>query len=69
MDYNALITELNKASLFDLWRLNAAIRNLLEDPRRHDAIKASLRPGQIVRYFSGRENRDISGRVFAIKNN
>ena len=38
MNYTDLLTELNKASLFDLFRLNVAIDRELENPHRLIAI-------------------------------
>jgi hypothetical protein len=67
MDYAALLDALEKASLFDLWRLNAAIARALEDPRRNEAIRAKLCVGQAVRYFEAKENREIGGRIVEIK--
>lgn len=67
MDYASLLDALGKASLFDLWRLHAAISRALEDPRKNEAIRASLHIGQAVRYFDARENREIPGRVVEIK--
>ena len=51
MDYASLLDALGKASLFDRWRLNAAIRRVLDDPNKNQAIRAHLRVGQSIRYF------------------
>ena len=67
MDYAALLDELEKRSLFDLWRLNAAIARALEDPRKNEAIRARLCIGQAIRYFDAKENREIGGRIVEIK--
>ena len=67
MDYASLLDALGKASLFDLWRLSAAIGRALEDPNKNEAIRANLRVGQSIRYFEAKENREISGRVVEIK--
>lgn len=67
MDVTALLDAIEKALLFDLWRLKAAIGRALEDPRKDDAVREGLRAGQAVRYFDDRENREISGRVVEIK--
>jgi hypothetical protein len=67
MDYASLLDALGKASLFDLWRLNAAIGRALEDPNKNEAIRANLRIGQSIRYFEARENREIAGSVVEIK--
>ncbi len=57
MNYTAIIEELGKASLFDLYRLSAAIQNQLEDPARIAAVKRNLRVGQTLRWFDSSENR------------
>ena len=67
MDYASLLDALGKASLFDLWRLNAAIRRVLDDPNKNQAIRAHLRVGQSIRYFEATENREIPGTVVEIK--
>ena len=67
MDYASLLDALGKASLFDLWRLNAAIGRALEDPNKNEAIRANLRVGQSIRYFEAKENREIPGTVMEIK--
>lgn len=67
MDYASLLDALGKASLFDLWRLNAAIRRVLDDPNKNQVIRAHLRVGQSIRYFETTENREIPGTVVEIK--
>jgi len=39
MDYAALLNALDKASLFDLWRLNVFIARALDDPHKNEALK------------------------------
>jgi len=67
MDYASLLDALGKASLFDLWRLSAAIGRALEDPNKNEAIRANLHVGQSIRYFEAKENREITGSVVQIK--
>jgi len=67
MDYNHLASELEKASLFDLWRLNCVIRNLLENPQKLDAIKKNLHKDQKISYFESAENRLVEATVIRIK--
>jgi len=67
MDYASLLDALGKASLFDLWRLSAAIRRVLDDPNKNETIRAHLRVGQSIRYFAAKENREIPGTVVEIK--
>lgn len=67
MDYNLVISELQQASLFDLFRLQAAIGKLLEDPTRLIAIKRALRQGMEITYFHEQENRLIPARLLQIR--
>jgi len=57
MNYTAILEALGQASLFQLFRLNAAISNQLDDPTRIAAVKRVLRVGQTVRWFDSTENR------------
>ena len=43
MDYSAIIQALQSASLFDLYRLQAAIGIQLEDPTRIEQLRVPLR--------------------------
>jgi len=67
MDYSKLIEELKQASLFDLYRLHAAIGQQLENPQRVKEIKNGLRLGQTVSYFDVRENRLIAAEIIKFK--
>jgi hypothetical protein len=44
MDYELIVSALQKASAFDLYRLQSAIGHLLDDPLLLNAIKRQLRP-------------------------
>ena len=57
MNYSKILEELNSASLFELYRLEQAIRRSLEDPVRIRTIKESLKVGQDIEYFDAEENR------------
>ncbi len=67
MDYNLILSELQKASTFDLYRLQAAITRLLDDPERVIAIKRQLRPDMEITYFHQEENRLIPARVLELR--
>ena len=67
MDYSALLKALEQASLFDLWRLNAAIGRALDDPARIAAVRRQLRPDQDIRYFEAGENREITATIIQVK--
>jgi len=63
MDYTFIIDELRAASLFDLFRLRAAISEQLEDPQRIDQVRRRLRPGMPINYFDEAQNRLIEATV------
>jgi hypothetical protein len=67
MNYNAILDALNQASLFELHRLNAAIRNQLEDPARIRKVKQVLRVGQTVTWFDEQQNRLLEARLLEIR--
>jgi len=56
MDYTHIIEELDKASLFDLYRLQAAINNEIDNPKRIKEVKNSLQVGQEVTWFDETTN-------------
>ena len=63
MNYAQVLEALAEATLFDLYRLNAAIDQQLQDPSRLQAVKNQLRLGQTVEYFDARQNRTVAARV------
>ncbi len=63
MDYTFIISELRAASLFDLFRLRAAISQQLEAPERIGQVRARLRPGMPISYFDEAQNRLIAATV------
>ncbi len=67
MDYTQLLNELEKASLFDLYRLRVGIGKMLDQPDRIKAIKRRLRIGMEVTYFDEGENRLIPATVEEIQ--
>jgi hypothetical protein len=67
MDYELIVSALQKASAFNLYRLQSAIGHLLDDPLRLNAIKRQLRPGMEITYFEPQENRLIPAQVLAIR--
>ncbi|MCP4926655.1 MAG: hypothetical protein GY916_11990, partial [Gammaproteobacteria bacterium] len=66
-DYDLLLSELRNASLFDLYRLQAAIGRLLDDPARQVAVKRLLRPGMETTYFDTQANRLVPARVLQVR--
>jgi hypothetical protein len=67
MDFNLILTELQQASMFDLFRLQAAIGRLLDDPERLIAVKLALRPGMEITYFDEQRNRLVPARILKIR--
>jgi transcription termination factor Rho len=67
MDYTFIIDELRAASLFDLFRLRAALSQQLEDPQRIDQVRRRLRPGMPISYFDEAQNRLIEATVIELR--
>jgi hypothetical protein len=67
MDYTHLLNALNKASLFDLYRLYAAIGRELNNPHRITAIKQKLRVGMELSYFDFAENRATGSKILELR--
>ena len=66
MDYSFIISELRSASLFDLFRLRAALSQQLEDPERIAQVRSLLRPGMPISYFDEAQNRLIEASVLEL---
>ncbi|MBJ7312776.1 hypothetical protein ACFOLJ_05730 [Rugamonas sp. CCM 8940] len=56
MNFSDVLTVLNEASAFELFRLRAAISVALDEPARVRAIQARLTLGQSIEYFDARAN-------------
>ena len=67
MDYSSVLAEVNKASLFDLYRLMVAVNQQLDNPERIEEIKLRLKPGQEITYFDEQENRLIEAMVISLQ--
>jgi hypothetical protein len=67
MNYANLLTELNKASLFDLHRLRVAMSNEMDNPRRILAVKRNLQIGMELTYFDAVENRLIKAKLLELR--
>ena len=67
MDYTSIIEGLRVASLFDLFRLRAALTMQLEDPERIEQVRARLRPGMLITYFDEVQNRLVSASVIELR--
>ena len=66
MNYSSILEALNQASLFELYRLDVAIKNQLEDPSRLLAVKQALRPGQTLTWFDSKANRLVEARLLEV---
>jgi len=67
MDYAEILEQLEKASLFDVYRLHAAMGMMMEDPLRLAQVRERLVPGQEVSYFHWQENRLIRAKILELK--
>lgn len=67
MDYTTILQELNKASLFDLHRLQSAIYQELLNPMRIEQIKTQLKTGQSISYFDPQSNSLIDAVILKIQ--
>jgi len=67
MDYSMILSELNNASLFELYRLNTSISQQLEDPKKIRLIQNALKAGQLINYFEASENRLIDAEILELK--
>jgi hypothetical protein len=66
MDMLQCIDTLNQASSYELFRIQIAMRRILEDPARINSIKQQLRIGQTVTYFDIAANKEISATLLEI---
>jgi hypothetical protein len=67
MDIKKITEELDKASLFELYRLGAEIADRLDDPIRLLEVKRRFSPGQEIEYFDQNENKLFKAKVVKIK--
>jgi hypothetical protein len=67
MNYTTTLQELNKASLFDLHRLQSAIYQELLNPMRIEQIKTQLKTGQSISYFDPQSNSLIDAVILKIQ--
>ena len=67
MDYSMILKELNKASLFDLYRMQVAIDQQLDNPARIKQVKRLIKPGMEISYFDSTQNRLIDATVISLR--
>lgn len=63
MDYTFIIDELRAASLFELFRLHAAINLQLEVPELITQVRRRLRPAMKISYFDEAQNRLVEATI------
>lgn len=66
MDYTVILTQLQSATLFDLYRLRIAIERQLDLPERIEPVRARLRPGMAIHYFDETKNRLVPATVLEL---
>lgn len=67
MNYNEILRILQEASLFDVYRLSAAMGSLLNHQEKILAIKRSLHVGMSISYFSCRSNKLVEAVIDEIR--
>jgi hypothetical protein len=67
MKFTEVLSALNEASSFELFRLRAAIDTVLDDPMRMQAIQSQLKPGQVVEFFNARANANCRATVIELR--
>lgn len=66
MNNSELIKQFEKLSLFELWRIQCVIDQLLEAPEKIASIKRALHPGMEISYFEKVINRTITAVVLNV---
>ena len=67
MNYTDILSSLNQASAFDLFRLRAAIDRVLDQPGWMTAVQARLRVGMAIEYFDPQANRTFKGQLLEMR--
>lgn len=67
VQYDQLVAFLKNASLYEIYRVSAAIRNELENPARINAVREKFKVGDIISYFDDKTNTVIKACVLAKK--
>lgn len=69
MNYSEILRTLEKASLFEVYRLGITMHALLEQPEKLMAIKRQLHVGMSISYFSGKHNKLADATIDEIRQN
>lgn len=67
MNFSEVISTLNNASAFELFRLRAAIDRVLDQSGWMDAVRSRLRVGQAIDYFDTIANRSQPGQILELR--
>jgi hypothetical protein len=67
MNFSEIIANLKSASAFELYRLQAAIDRILDQPGWMDAVRSRLQDGQAIQYFDPAANRSKKGQVLELR--
>lgn len=67
IQYDQLVAFLKNASLFEIYRVSAAIRNELQDPARIKATREKFKQGDVIEYFNEESNTFVTAHVLAKK--
>ena len=59
VEYDQLVAFLKQASVFEIYRLSAALKNELENPQRLAKVNHKIKEGDLVDYFDSKTNRFI----------
>ncbi len=67
MDYTEILNVLRSASLFDLFRLRAAMDTEIDNHSRIEQVKAQLRTGMTIEYFDPISNSLVKADILELK--
>jgi hypothetical protein len=67
MNFSEVLTALNSASAFELFRMRAAIDRVLDEPRWLLAVQSRLRVGQSIDYFDTQSNALRRGQILEMR--
>ena len=65
IQYEQLSAFLDKASLFEIYRISAAIKNELENPKRISNVRKKFKEEDMVQYFNEETNNFIAAKVIS----
>lgn len=70
VEYDQLVAFLKQASVFEIYRMSAAIQNELENPQRLLKVNHKIKEGDLVEYYDAKTNTFIKAVIIqkALKN-